>query len=54
MWYDAVVERFLSEQEALEFAATDLRSSQPRLVVRYKQFGLKQTVPLDYLRLSEQ
>jgi len=53
MWYEAVIERFLSDEEALEFAATDLRSSQPRMVVRYKAFGLKQTIPLDYVRLTE-
>lgn len=31
MWYEAVVEKFLTEEEALEFAASDLRSSQQRV-----------------------
>ena len=39
MWYEAVIERRLSDEEAETFAATDLRSSQLRYVVRYKSFG---------------
>ena len=53
MWYEAVVERRLSEEEAEQFAATDLRSTQIRFVVRYKDFGQKMTVPLDYIRLRK-
>ena len=39
MWYEAVVERKLTEEEAEQFAANDLRSTQIRFVVRYKSFG---------------
>ena len=39
MWYEAVVERKLTEEEAEQFAANDLRSTQIRFVVRYKTFG---------------
>ena len=39
MWYEAVIERRLADEEAESFAATDLRSSQLRFVVRYKSFG---------------
>jgi len=39
MWYEAVIERRLSDEEAEQFAATDLRNSQVRFVVRYKNFG---------------
>ena len=54
MWYEAVVERRLTEEEAEQFAATDLRSSQTRFVVRYKSFGQKMTVPLDYVRFTNE
>jgi hypothetical protein len=53
MWYEATVEKVLSEEEALEFAANDMRNAQARLLVRFKAFSQKQTVPLDYLRLTE-
>ena len=53
MWYEAVVERRLSDEEAEQFAATDLRSSQLRFVVRYKNFGQKMTVPMDYIRVTQ-
>lgn len=53
MWYEAVIERKLTDEEAEQFAATDLRSSQLRFVVRYKSFGQKMTVPMDYLRLTK-
>ena len=53
MWYEAVVERQLSEEEAAEIAKDDLRSDQTRFVVRYKDFGHKMTVPFDYIRLSQ-
>ena len=39
MWYEAVIERKLTDEEAESFAVTDLRSSQLRFVVRYKSFG---------------
>ena len=52
MWYEAVVERKLADEEAESFAATDLRSSQLRFVVRYKSFGQKMTVPMDYIRVT--
>ncbi len=53
MWYEAVIERRLSDEEAEQFAATDLRSSQVRFVVRYKNFGQKMTVPMDYIRVTQ-
>lgn len=39
MWYEALVERRLTDDEAEQFAAADLRNSQIRFVVRYKNFG---------------
>ena len=53
MWYEAVIERKLADEEAESFAATDLRSSQLRFVVRYKSFGQKMTVPMDYIRVTK-
>lgn len=54
MWYEAVIERKLSDEEAETFAASDLRSAQLRFVVRYKSFGQKMTVPLDYIRVTKE
>ena len=54
MWYEAIIERKLSDEEAEAFAATDLRSSQLRFVVRYKSFGQKMTVPMDYIRVTRE
>ena len=39
MWYEATVEKMLSEEEALEFAASDMRNAQARLLVRFKAFS---------------
>lgn len=52
MWYEAVIERKLADDEAESFAVTDLRNSQLRFVVRYKSFGQKMTVPMDYIRMT--
>ena len=53
MWYESIIERRLTEEEADQFAVTDLRSTQIRFVVRYKDFGQKMTVPLDYIRVRK-
>ena len=54
MWYEAFVERKLTEEEAEQFAANDLRSNQARCVVRYKTCGEKKTVPIDYIRMNQE
>lgn len=45
MWYEAQIEKQLTEEESQFFAAQDLRSTQLRYQVRYKVSGNKQTVP---------
>ena len=54
MWYEAIIERKPTDEESEAFAATDLRSSQQRFVVRYKSFGQKMTVPIDYIRVTKE
>jgi hypothetical protein len=51
MWYEAVIEKCLSAEEAESFAVADLRTIR-RFQVKYKLFNTKMTVPLDYLRVT--
>lgn len=53
MWYEASIDHKLTEKEAEQFAASDLRSNLPRYQVKYKSFNTKLTVPLDYIRMTK-